>query len=201
MCGICGFVKNNGRIENGIIERMLTPLEHRGPDDKGVFQDNRSPSCLLGHRRLSIIDLERGHQPLSDMKGESWCVHNGEVYNFPELRDELVQKGHTFRTRSDAEVIANMYAAYGRECVKKFNGMFAFAIWNKSERSLFLARDRVGIKPLYHYFDGVNFAFSSSLKSMLALNFIKKEIDPEAMSEYSRKAAFSFCMASVRAAW
>jgi asparagine synthase (glutamine-hydrolysing) len=185
MCGICGFVKNNGKIESGIIEGMLTPLEHRGPDDQGVFQDSqRSPFCTLGHKRLSVIDLETGHQPLPDERGLNWCVHNGEVYNFPELKKELIQKGYKFKTRSDTEVIANMYHAYGRECVKKFNGMFAFAIWNKNERSLFLARDRIGIKPLYYYFDGNNFAFSSSLKSFTALDFVKREIDPEALSEY-----------------
>jgi len=185
MCGICGFVKNNGKIEIGIIEKMLALLEHRGPDDKGIFQDDRkSPFCALGHRRLSIIDLETGHQPLSDERGENFCVHNGEVYNFYELREGLKQKGYGFKTNSDAEVIANMYHAHGKECVKKFNGMFAFAIWNKNERSLFLARDRVGIKPLYYYFDGANFVFSSSVKSILALNFIEKEIDPQALSEY-----------------
>ena len=185
MCGICGFVKNNAKAENSLINRMLAPLEHRGPDDEGTFQDNeRSPFCALGHRRLSIIDLETGHQPLSDERGKNFCVHNGEVYNFVDLRSNLEGKGYTFRTKSDTEVIANMYHAYGKECVKKFNGQFSFAIWNKNERTLFLARDRIGIKPLYYYFDGSNFIFSSSIKSIITLDFVKKEIDPHALSEY-----------------
>ena len=187
MCGICGFVKTNGKIEENAIKKMLAPLRHRGPDDKGIFLDNgRSACCGLGHRRLSIIDLERGHQPLRDAEGANICVHNGEIYNFPDLKKELEQKGYAFRTKSDAEVIANMYHASGKECLRHFNGMFAFAIWNKSERSLFMARDRVGIKPLYYYHDAENFLFSSSLKSFLAFDFLKKEIDTEALSEYLR---------------
>lgn len=185
MCGICGFVKNKAKIETGVIEKMLVPIAHRGPDDKGIFQDKKSsPFCTLGHRRLSIIDLKTGHQPVSDETGAIYCVHNGEIYNFLDLRKDLEQKGYRFRTNSDGEIIANMYHAYGKECVKTFNGMFAFAIWDKKDRTLFLCRDRVGIKPLYYYFDGENFVFSSSIKSFLMLDFIKRELDPEALSEY-----------------
>lgn len=185
MCGICGFVKRDGKIELGAIEKMLMPLEHRGPDDKGILQDTgRSPFCVLGHRRLSIIDLETGHQPISDESRKLWCVENGEIYNFPTLREALMTKGYKFRTGSDAEVIVNMYHSYGPGCVEYFNGMFAFAIWDERERSLFLARDRVGIKPLYYYFDGNNLLFSSSLKSFAGFSFIKREIDHESLSEY-----------------
>lgn len=185
MCGICGFVKSNGKIEKALVERMLESMKQRGPDDKGIFSDTeRNPFCVLGHRRLSIIDLATGHQPLSDEKGENWCVHNGEVYNFADLRNDLEKKGYRFRTKSDTEVIVNMYHAYGTECVKKFNGMFSFAIWNKKDRSLFLSRDRIGIKPLYYYFDGNNFVFSSSIKSFLVLDFVEREISTEALSEY-----------------
>ena len=185
MCGICGFVKTNGKIEGGIIERMLAPMQNRGPDAEGIRYNNESsPFAAMGHRRLSVIDLETGDQPLSDESGRNLCIHNGEIYNFLELKEDLMRKGYKFRTKSDTEVIANMYHAHGSECVRHFNGMFAFAIWNKAERTLFLARDRAGIKPLYYYFDGINFVFSSSLKSFLTLDFVKKEIDPEALSEY-----------------
>ncbi|MBN1353476.1 MAG: asparagine synthase (glutamine-hydrolyzing) [Candidatus Omnitrophica bacterium] len=185
MCGICGFVRFGGKIENGTAEKMLSPLAHRGPDDEGIFVDNdRAPFLLLGHRRLSVIDLEGGHQPLSDETGNFWCVHNGEIYNFPELKNELEGKGYVFRTHSDTEVIANMYRFCGSECVRKLNGMFAFCVWDKKERTLFLARDRIGIKPVYYYFDGDNFIFSSSIKSFLGIDFVKKEVDSEALSEY-----------------
>ncbi|UCD55450.1 MAG: asparagine synthase (glutamine-hydrolyzing) [Candidatus Omnitrophota bacterium] len=184
MCGICGFVKNNGRIAPGIVEKMLMPMKHRGPDDEGIFKDDTSPFSALGHCRLSIIDLEAGHQPMSDDSNRYVCVHNGEIYNFLDLRESLEKKGYKFRTKSDAEVIANMYHAHDKECVEKFNGMFAFAIWDKKEKVLFVCRDRIGIKPLYYYFDGNNFIFSSNLKSFLALDFVKKEIDHEALTEY-----------------
>jgi len=185
MCGICGFIKNNGKIEEGAIEKMLLPLARRGPDAKGIFYDNdRVPFAALGHRRLSIIDLKTGDQPMQDQSGNFSCVHNGEIYNFLELRESLAGKGYRFKTNSDTEVILNMYREYGKECVKHFNGMFAFAIWDKKERSIFLARDRVGIKPLYYYHDRDNFLFASSLKSFLGFNFIEKKISPAALSEY-----------------
>ena len=185
MCGIAGFVRKSKKIEPNLIESMLACMEHRGPDDKGIFQDDKvSPFCTLGHRRLSIIDLKTGHQPLADESGDNCCVYNGEVYNFQELRKELEEKGYKFKTTSDTEVIVNAYHAYGKECVKKFNGMFAFGIWNNKKKTLFLARDRVGIKPLYYYEDNDSFLFSSSLKSFRKLDFIKKDIDMGTLSEY-----------------
>jgi len=185
MCGICGFVTNNGKIKSGTIRKMLAPLKYRGPDDEGVFKDNAgTPVCELGHRRLSIIDLETGHQPITDETGDITCVHNGEIYNFADLRKGLLNKGYKFKTNSDAEVIVNMYREYGADCIKDFNGMFAFAIWDKRDRSLLLCRDRVGIKPLSYYYDGLNLLFSSSVKSFLELDFVSKEIDFEAFSEY-----------------
>jgi len=185
MCGICGYVNKNKNIEMAAIKKMMAVMEHRGPDDEGVYFDNElEPFCALGHRRLSIIDLETGHQPMISDNGRIWCVHNGEIYNYKPLRDNLIMKGYHFRTNSDTEVIVNMYQEYGKDFVKKLNGMFAFCIWDKTDRSLLLVRDRVGIKPLFYYYDGDNFLFSSSLKSFMRLDFVNKEIDPQALSEY-----------------
>ena len=126
---------------------MTDLMTYRGPDDSGVFLDGPAG---LGHRRLSIIDLGGGHQPMSDASGTLWIVFNGEIYNYRQIRETLKRQGHTFRTESDTEVILQLYALRGEDCVHDLNGMFAFAIWDQRQQSLFLARDRMGVKPLYY---------------------------------------------------
>jgi asparagine synthase (glutamine-hydrolysing) len=161
MCGIAGF---NWRDEN-IVREMCDSIIHRGPDDEGYYTDE---SVSLGHRRLSIIDLsEKGHQPMSNEDQTVFVVYNGEIYNYHELREELIGRGHVFASQTDTEVIVHAYEEYGTECVKKFNGMWAFCIYDKTSKQLFLSRDRFGIKPLYYYFDGARFMFSSEIKPLL----------------------------------
>ncbi len=149
MCGICGklIFDPQASVSPVLVESMANSISHRGPDDSGFYI---SANIGLGFRRLSIIDLKSGHQPLSNEDGSVWIVFNGEIYNFRDLREDLLQRGHTFKTRSDTEVIVHLYEDFGERCVEKLRGMFAFAIWDKRARSLFLARDRVGIKPLYY---------------------------------------------------
>src|ERR1700729_2898380 len=150
MCGICGKLKfdRDARVSDPLVRIMLDTIRHRGPDDQGVYI---SRQVGLGHARLSIIDLNGGHQPLSNEDGTIWIVFNGEIYNFHELRTFLSGKGHVFKTQSDTEVIVHVYEEFGEDCVEKLRGMFAFAIWDERAESLFLARDRVGIKPLYYW--------------------------------------------------
>src|SRR5690348_4849850 len=150
MCGITGIFifDRDRRVERSQLERMNHQIVHRGPDDSG--------SCIFGNvglamRRLSIIDLSTGHQPLTNEDESAWIVFNGEIYNFRDLRRSLEASGHRFRTHSDTETIVHLYDQYGRDCVQHLRGMFAFAIWDKSRRRLFVARDRLGIKPLYFY--------------------------------------------------
>jgi asparagine synthase (glutamine-hydrolysing) len=158
---------------------MNAALSHRGPDDEGYYFDG---PIGLGHRRLSIIDLERGRQPLSNEDGTVWIVFNGEIYNFPELRRALEAAGHRFRTSSDTEVIVHLYEQYGTDCVTRLRGMFAFGIWDQPQQRLFLARDHVGQKPLFFYQrDGV-FAFASEIKALLRSGHISPELDPAAMN-------------------
>lgn len=158
-------------------------MVRRGPDDAGLYVKN---NVGLGHRRLSIIDLEASHQPMSNEDGSIWIVFNGEIYNFMELRDELLKKGHVFKTKGDTEVIIHLYEEYGKECVKKLRGMFAFAILDHRDKSLFLARDRIGKKPLHYYHDGNVFLFGSEIKSILADEYYhkRKEIDLHALHSY-----------------
>ena len=192
MCGICGLIDLKGRpIERHFLEQLTDTLAHRGPDAKGIFLNQRaqgesssSPSVGLGHRRLSIIDLAGGHQPLSNEDGTVWIVFNGEIYNFPRLREELLARGHRFRTRSDTETIVHAYEEWGEECVKYLRGMFAFALWDEKQKKLFLARDRLGIKPLYFYHGRDLFLFGSELKAILRHPEVPREIDPEALSDY-----------------
>ena len=148
MCGICGVV---GQPDQQLIKNMLARLAHRGPDDEGVYvaETSADERVGLGHRRLSIIDLSpAGHEPMADASGRIWLTFNGEIYNFKQLRRELEQAGHRFRSRSDAEVIIYAYLEWGRDFLSRLNGMFAFAIWDARDESLLLARDRLGIKPL-----------------------------------------------------
>ncbi len=174
MCGICGIIPSSGDT----IREMTTSLFHRGPDGEGYYEDE---TISLGHRRLAIIDLAKGDQPIYNEDGEICIVFNGEIYNYRDLRREL-EKRHKFYTNSDTEVIVHLYEELGTGCLNRLNGMFAFAIWDKRERKLFLARDRMGIKPLYYTEDGI-FAFASELKSLIPI-LKKKEIDPFALSTY-----------------
>jgi asparagine synthase (glutamine-hydrolysing) len=160
---------------------MTDTMVHRGPDDEGFYC---SGPVGLGHRRLSIIDLAGGHQPLANEDETIWIVFNGEIYNFGELHDELVNKGHVFKTRSDTEVIVHLYEEEGEHCFKRLRGMFAIAIWDARNRKLLLARDRVGKKPLFYFYDGSRIAFASEMKAILEIPGVSREIDPEAVSDY-----------------
>jgi asparagine synthase (glutamine-hydrolysing) len=183
MCGICGIFNLNGEPVSPVILRKLTDaIAHRGPDGEGFFIDS---FLGLGHRRLAIIDLSpMGHQPMSTPDGKYIISYNGEVYNFRELRSELEALGHPFRSATDTEVVLNAYVQWGEACVERFNGMFAFALWDRTRQALFLARDRYGIKPLYYAFFGNTFVFGSEQKAILSHPAFRREIDLEALLEY-----------------
>jgi asparagine synthase (glutamine-hydrolysing) len=184
MCGIVGVLDTLGKrdVPRALIERMNETQHHRGPDEGGLHLE---PGLGLGHRRLSIIDLSTGQQPLYNEDGSVCVVFNGEIYNYRELIPELVRLGHTFRTKSDTEVIVHAWEAWGPDCVKRFRGMFAFALWDRSQETLLLARDRLGVKPLYYAFlgDGT-LLFGSELKALLAHGGLKRTLDPCAIEEY-----------------
>lgn len=170
MCGIAGIINlNKEPINKEKLKNMVKVIKYRGPDDEGYYIDN---NIGLGHCRLSIIDLSSaGHQPMSNKDKSLWIVYNGEIYNYIELRNELKKQGYTFRSNSDTEVIIHAYEEWGENCVKKFNGMWAFALWDQHKKQLFCSRDRFGIKPLYYYFDKKTFIFASEIKAILkALN-------------------------------
>ena len=159
MCGLCGVVALDRPPERDTVGRMLDDLAHRGPDGRGVFED---PGVCLGHLRLAIIDLsERGLQPFASDDGRLQLLHNGEIYNYLELREQLRTRGHAFRSDTDTEVILAAYREWGEACVRRFNGMWAFALWDAAERTLFCSRDRLGVKPFYYRLDGGRFAFAS----------------------------------------
>ncbi len=176
MCGIAGFFNAPGSPEENMawIQGMIDPLAHRGPDDQGIWLGDCG---ALGHRRLSIIDLEGGHQPLIDALNRAIVVFNGEIYNFTELRQDLKQKGICFKTRSDTEVLLNAYLDQGPRCLDSFEGMFAFAIWDRRTRTLFAARDRMGEKPFYYTLQNGLFAFASELSALQRLPLLNLEID------------------------
>jgi asparagine synthase (glutamine-hydrolysing) len=184
MCGITGIfdTKSKRDIRRSLIERMNETQHHRGPDEGGIHLE---PGIALGHRRLSIIDLSTGQQPLYNEDGSVCVVFNGEIYNYQELIPELQELGHVFHTRSDTEVIVHAWEAWGAESVKRFRGMFAFALWDRNRETLFLARDRLGVKPLYYALlpDGL-FLFGSELKSVAAHPALRRELDPLAIEEY-----------------
>jgi len=146
MCGICGKYSPNG-VQPEELNHMLDTIAHRGPDDSGVYLRG---NIGLGNRRLSIIDLQSGKQPISNEDGTIWVVYNGEMYNFPKLRPQLESKGHVFRTNSDTEAIVHLYEDFGEDCVDHIGGMFAFALWDERQGKLLLARDRIGQKPLFY---------------------------------------------------
>ncbi|MDQ3132075.1 MAG: asparagine synthase (glutamine-hydrolyzing) [Acidobacteriota bacterium] len=186
MCGIAGFIsrENNAPVvEREItLDKMCKIITHRGPDEQGVAVEGRA---ALGMRRLSIIDIKSGQQPIYNETGTKFIVFNGEIYNFRELKNDLESRGHRFKTNSDTETILHAYEEYGADCVSRLRGMFAFAIWDKSDESLFIARDRVGKKPLFYAVtDKGNFVFGSELKVLLAHGEISKEIDDAALDAY-----------------
>ncbi len=182
MCGIAGFTPILGNKDTSIdvIRKMLVQLKHRGPDERGVYFDQ---SGVLGHVRLSIIDLETGQQPMSDEDGILWITFNGEIFNYIELKEELVSKGYRFRTKSDTEVLLNLFKAYGAEGLKKLNGQFAFAIWNSVKKELFLARDRVGIRPIYYTRTGASFVFASEIKALLQFPGVEAKLSHQSLCQ------------------
>lgn len=182
MCGICGFVGKFKESEKKVyLKNMLGSLEHRGPDEERTYFDE---DLSFGIRRLSVIDLNTGSQPIFNEKRDIVIVCNGEIYNFLELKEKLTKKGHMFYTNSDVEVIPHLYEDYGVNCLNFLRGMFAFALWNKEREILFLARDRFGIKPLYYYNKNGAFAFASELKALLTLPFVSKQLNNEAVDLY-----------------
>jgi len=183
MCGICGYINIDKRPASNpeAVKKMTEALRHRGPDDEGFFiKDN----IALGHRRLSVIDLETGHQPLFSRDGSLSIIYNGEAYNFPEIKRVLTEKGHRFNTSSDTEVVLCAFREWGAECFEKINGMFSLAIWDDKEKRLILARDRFGKKPLYYGRFGDVFVFASEIKSILRHPAVKKELDMAGMFKY-----------------
>ena len=183
MCGITGFVdRSNVTPDLALLQRMSGVIAHRGPDDCGHFVNQ---GVGLGHRRLSIIDLStHGHQPMSNEDGTIWLVYNGEIYNYAAIADQLKKKGHTFRSNSDSEVIIHAYEEFGTECLKFFNGMFAFALWDSVKKRLFSARDRVGIKPFYYHYDGATLVFGSEIKSLLHHPSVPQQPDVDIIRRY-----------------
>ena len=182
MCGIAGLLRRDGvAADPDLVGRMTDILSHRGPDGRGLHVEG---AVALGHRRLAIIDLSGGVQPMSTGDGTAWITYNGEIYNYRELRRELEGQGARFRTVSDTEVILAAYRAWGPECVRRLRGMFAFAIWDASCRRLFLARDRVGIKPLVYAWDGRVLRFASEIKAILQDPAVPRELDWTALGDY-----------------
>src|SRR5438552_13211446 len=193
MCGIAGLITTNPEARIGA---MLKAIEHRGRDDEGVWTsgmiNDEGQRVAFGHRRLSIIDTSSaGHQPMLSQDGRLVVILNGEIYNYRELREQLTSKGHTFRTQTDTEVLLTAWTEWGEACLPRLNGMFAFVLWDETERTLFLVRDRVGIKPLYYaqlekksgqdVRAPSSLIFASEVKSILAGNLIKAEIDRAAL--------------------
>ncbi len=183
MCGIAGIVltDKNKPIDKTELENMTNSIYLRGPDDEGYYVKE---NVGFGFRRLSIIDLHTGHQPLANEDDSIWIIFNGEIYNYQELRAKLVAKGHLFKTNTDTEVIVHLYEEYGKDCVKHLRGMFGFAIWDDNEKKLFCARDRFGIKPFHYYQDRGRLLFGSELKVITSANNIATDIDLLAMDTY-----------------
>jgi asparagine synthase (glutamine-hydrolysing) len=182
MCGITGILRMNGseKISVDTLKRMTAALHHRGPDESGIYLDD---NVGLGHTRLSIIDLSSGQQPMHNGDESMWIVYNGEIFNYVELRQELERKGYRFRTTSDTEVLLHLYEEEGQDCLPKLNGQFAFAVWDTRERELFLARDRMGIRPLHYTVQNGAFVFSSEIKSIFMCDGVSRAIDPISMDQ------------------
>jgi len=182
MCGIAGIVNfSDDHLDRKIVEDMINVLRHRGPDDDGIFSDRH---VVLGHVRLSIIDVEGSKQPLSNENGSIWVTFNGEIYNYPELRKDLMGKGHRFKTKGDTETLVHLYEEYGAEMVHHLQGMFTFGLWDKQKQLLLLVRDRMGIKPLYYCWKDDNFVFASEPKAILQHPDIDSRPSPEGIWHY-----------------
>jgi len=182
MCGIAGYVNLKVPIDKEYISPMLQSIVHRGPDDQGVYFDKHA---ALGMRRLSIIDLQTGHQPICNEDKSVWVVFNGEIYNFRELTKKLQKQNHIFATKTDTEVLVHLYEQYGEDFPSHLNGMFAFALWDKTKQKLILGRDHAGIKPLYVYQKDDEIVFGSELKAIIRYSNIRKQVNPEAVNLYS----------------
>jgi len=186
MCGICGIynVGNSQEVSRELLGKMTDILLHRGPDDRGWYR-SRNKTVGLGNRRLAIVDLSpAGHQPMSNADGSVWITYNGEIYNHLQIRRSLEEKGYSYRSRTDTETILHAYEEYGINCVHKLLGMFAFAIWDEEQQSLFLARDRIGIKPLYYTFVKGSFIFSSEIKAILEHPAVERDVNEEGLYHY-----------------
>lgn len=181
MCGICGFVGDGTSLSRENLVRMNRAIAHRGPDDEGYLSE---PGVGLGMRRLSILDLEGGHQPMSNEDGSVVVVFNGEIYNYRSLRSDLLSRGHVFRTESDTEVLAHLYEDHGKDMVRHLRGMFAFAVWDRPQRTLLLARDRLGIKPLYYARHAGSLIFASEIKAILQAGIVPTDLDWQAIDAY-----------------
>jgi len=182
MCGIAGIVDlKQRRVDRSLLERMCNAMRHRGPDEEGYYLNCHA---ALGQRRLSIIDLSNGRQPMSNEDGTVWVSFNGEIYNFQELRGDLEQRGHRFATRSDTEVIVHAYEQYGAECTTHFRGMFAFAVWDEQRQTLLVARDRVGKKPLFYTQADGCFLFASELQALVRHPAVPRDLDHTAIDDY-----------------
>jgi len=189
VCGIVGILAREGRVPEELLERATRSLAHRGPDDHGTVilrEEHPEPIELgLGNRRLAILDLSPlGHQPMQDPATGNWIVHNGEVYNFREVRARLEAEGVAFTSQSDTEVILMAYARWGEACLAEFRGMFAFAIWDARRRRLLIARDAMGIKPLYYYHSDRYFLFASEVRTLLGTGLVPRKIDQSALLNY-----------------
>jgi asparagine synthase (glutamine-hydrolysing) len=182
MCGIAGYLDAAGGAESPhVLERMTAAIHHRGPDGTGIYRDR---FARLGHRRLSIIDVAGGSQPMCNEDERLWVTYNGEIYNHAGLRQELEAAGHHYRTRCDTETILHAFEQHGPDCVSRFRGMFAFAIWDREARRLFCARDRLGKKPFYYYWDGHTFVFGSEVKVLLEHPAVSARLDESLLAEY-----------------
>src|SRR5450759_2015724 len=182
MCGIVGIYTNGDTLQSpeNLLQRMLSRIQYRGPDESGIYINNH---VALGNVRLSIIDIQSGQQPLSSPDGKYWIVFNGEIFNYIELKADLKRLGYFFRTESDTEVLLNSYLEYGSDCLNRLNGQFVFAIWNNEQKELFIARDRVGIRPLFYTRTQNSFVFGSEIKTLFEHPDVKPEIDPVSMSQ------------------
>jgi asparagine synthase (glutamine-hydrolysing) len=181
MCGIAGILNFTGEpVDPHALRMMIDRLRHRGPDGIGVYTN---ANVGLAHTRLSVIDLSGGHQPMHNEDGSLWVTFNGEIFNYVELREALMQKGHRFATSSDTEVILHAYEEFGEDCVRQFNGQWAFAIWDKNAGTLFLSRDRLGVRPLFYRVSPEGFTFASEMKSILTLPGVAREVDPIALDQ------------------
>ena len=183
MCGIVGILALDPRehVDPERLRRMRDALRHRGPDGEGLHVDG---PLGLGHRRLAIVDVEGGHQPMANEDGTAWITFNGEIYNHASLRPGLVARGHVYRTRSDTETILHLYEEEGDRCVERLSGMFAFAVWDGGKRRLLLARDRLGIKPLYYALTRRELLFASEIKAILAAGPLRPSFNHAVLPEF-----------------